>query len=204
MPRTAVQAPETSFIILRAGAATSHFETILHELRQEWRAEGLEGIDLDNATALAREVYRAAMQGLPLSTTDALVAPYVDEPWYRTAFGEGPISDRWSSDWWGWAQRNFEVSATPYLEHFDGPVLWFLAGRDQNVPLVPARAALERAFAAAPGDDHEIVVVEGARHSFLIPSPEGPPRYSDEFFSRMGEWLEEHDYARAGCWEDAG
>ena len=61
---------------------------------------------------------------------------------------------------------------------------------------MPTRATLERAFAVAPGDDHEIVVLEEALHSFLIPSPDGPPRFSDGFFSRMGAWMAQR---RAGA-----
>lgn len=203
VPRAALEAPDTDFIILRAGAALSELDTVIHEVRQEWRAEGLSGLDLDSAVALRRELYELAKRGAPLSASDDLVAPYLDEPWYRTAFGEGPVSGRWSSRAWGWAHRNIAVAATPWLERFGGPVLWFLAERDENVPLVATRAALERAFAVSPGDDHEIVVLEEALHSFLIPSPDGPPRFSDGFFSRMGAWMAERGIADATCWGSA-
>ncbi|MFW6012525.1 MAG: alpha/beta hydrolase family protein [bacterium] len=43
VPRAAVEAQETDFIILRAGASEGSFETVLHEVRQELRLEGLEG-----------------------------------------------------------------------------------------------------------------------------------------------------------------
>ncbi len=199
VPRAAVEAPETAFIILRAGAAVSEAETNLHEVRQELRAEGLSGLALDNAVQLRRDIYATAMRGEPISATDVLVAPYLAEPWYRTAFGEGPVSGRWSARWWEWAQRNLAVTATPYLEQFQGPVLWFLAGADENVPLVSTRAALERAFSASPGRDQEIVVLDRALHSFLLPSPDGPPRFSPGFFNRMGEWLQGRGLTGAGC-----
>jgi len=201
VPRAAVEAPETDFLVLRAGAALSELETHLHEVRQELRADGLAGLDLDHAMALRREIYETAMAGDPISETDALVAPYLVEPWYRSAFGEDPVSRLWSPRWWGWAQRNFAVAATPWLERLDAPVLWFLAERDENVPLVSTRAALEEAFAASPGEDHEIVVLKGALHSFLIPSPEGPPRFSPGFFDRMGAWLDERGLSNPGCGE---
>jgi alpha-beta hydrolase superfamily lysophospholipase len=139
------------------------------------------------------------MRGEPISATDALVRPHLAASWYRTAFGEGPISGRWSAQWWGWAQRNLAVAATPDLERFEGPVLWFLAELDENVPLVSTRAALERAFAASAGDDHEIVVLEGALHSFLVPSPDGPPRFSRGFFQRMGDWMTERGLSGETC-----
>ena len=200
VPRAAVEAPETDFIILRAGAAVSELETHLHEIRQELRLEGLDGLDLDYAMDLRREFYALTMSGKPISATDALVAPYLDEPWYRTAFGEGPVSRRWSAHRWDWERRNLAVEPTPYIEQFEGPVLWFLAELDENVPLVPTRAALERAFLAAPGDDHEIVVLQGALHSFLIPIPDGPPRFSEGFFDRMGAWMRDRGFSESTCW----
>jgi hypothetical protein len=199
VPRAAVESPETGFIILRAGAAISPFETVLHEIRQELRAEGLTGLDLDYAMDLRREVYALAMRGAPISATDGLVTPYLATSWYQTAFGEGPISSRWSTHWWPWAGRNLAVAAAPSLERFPGAVLWFLAERDENVPLVPTRAALERALAVSPGNDHEIVVLEGALHSFLIPGADGPPTYARGFFSHMGRWMAARGLTNPAC-----
>lgn len=197
----AIAASETDFQILRNGAALTSAQTALHEVRQELRGEGMAGLDLDYAMDLRSEIYALAMSGAPLSAADTLVAPYLDKPWYRAAFGEGPISQVWSPRWWEWSRRNHAVTPIPSLEQFTGPVLWFLAERDENVPLVATRAALNRAFSSAPGDDHEIVVIEDAPHSFILETPEGTPRYAEGFFSYMGEWMAEHGYSDTGCWE---
>lgn len=200
VPPAAIAASETDFQIIRSGAALTSGETVLHEVRQELRGEGMAGLDLDYAMDLRSEIYALAMRGAPLSAADTLVAPYLDKPWYRAAFGEGPISQVWSPRWWEWSQRNHAVTPIPSLKQFTGPVLWFLAERDENVPLVSTRAALNRAFSSAPGDDHEIVVIEDAPHSFFIETPEGTPRYAEGFFSYMREWMTEHGYSDTGCW----
>jgi len=120
-------------------------------------------------------------------------------------FAVGPIAltsllrGLWSARWWGWAQRNLAVAPTPYLERFAGPVLWFLAGRDENVPLVSTRAALERAFAVSPGNDHQIVVLDGVPHSFIVPPTDGPPGFSGGFFNRMGEWMRDRGFTNPKC-----
>jgi hypothetical protein len=160
----------------------------------------LSGLDLDRATELRAEVYGVAMRGAPISATDPIVDPYLDKGWYRAAFGEGRISQRWSGSWWQWAQRNLAVAGTTHLQQFGGPVLWFLAELDENVPLVSTRAALERAFEASPGADQEIVVVDGALHSFLIPGADGQPRFSPGFFDCMGGWMARRGFARSACW----
>lgn len=201
VPPAAVAAKDTDFVILRAGAALTSAETVLHEVRQELRAEGLRGLELDHAMHLRREVYEMAMRGDRITATDALVEPYLEESWYRIGFGEGPISRVWSLESWRWKQRNHAWTAIPYLEKLDRPVLWFLAEEDENVPLVTTRAALERAFDESPGENQEVVVIEDATHSFLVTTPDGTPRYASGFFDRMGRWLEELGISDIECWQ---
>lgn len=200
VPPAAVAAPHAAYMILRAGAALTEAETNLHEIRQELPAEGLHGLDIDNAIDLRREIYRLAMDGAPVSAADSLVAPYLSESWYRTAFGDGPISAVWSARWWDWAQRNLAVESASSVARFDGPVLWFLGERDEAVPFVATRAAVERAFARAPGNDHELVTVPGASHSFLVQQEDGSLRYAGGVFDRMEEWLAVRGFTDESCW----
>lgn len=204
VPPAALAAPHAAYVIVRAGAALTEAKTNLHEIRQELRADGLDGLELDYAIQLRRAVYRLAMEDAPITAADSLVAPYLEEPWYRTAFGDGPISEVWSDRWWGWAQRNLAVESASAVARFDGPVLWFLGERDENVPFVATRAAIERAFASAPGDDHELVVVEDAPHSFLVPDPGGGLHYAEGVFARMEEWLAERGFTDESCWGNPG
>jgi len=141
-----------------------------------------------------------ATAGRPLAATDTLVAPYLDEPWYRTAFGEGLVSERWSATWWSWGAKNWPIGPEPYLARLDLPVLWFLAEYDQNVPLVPSRAALARAFGASPGSDETIVVIEDADHGFFVTDPDGARRYTSDYFGRLRDWLTERGFTNEGCW----
>lgn len=193
-PRAAITAPEVDFLILRAGAALSGAETVLHEVRQEVRAEGVSGIQLDLAMDLRREVYRVAMAGQSIEAADRLVEPYLNERWYEQAFGDGPISSLWSEDRWSWMQRNHAYASAPDVARFDGPVLWFLAELDEAVPYVSTRTALEQAFAQSEGDDEKLVVIEDSPHSFIIPSDSGPARYAPGFFDRMAEWMTERGF----------
>jgi dienelactone hydrolase len=199
VPRAAVEAGNAAFMVLRAGAAASQLETNLHEVRQELRAEGLEGLDLDQAMALRREVYELAVAGRPIEDADRLAEPWLAYDWYARAFGEGPISELWSRRWWNYARDNLPVSAEPWLARYPGRVLWFLAGADENVPLVTTRIALERGLAASPGNDNEIVVLPDALHSFFVPQPDGSRRYATGFFDRTAEWLDQRGFTGADC-----
>lgn len=199
-PIAATEEPAPVYLVVRAGPGVSSGEAFVHEVRQENRQEGLEGIELDHATTLLEEIQRLATGGRPLAATDALVAPYLEEPWYRTAFSEGPISARWSRTWWRWGAKNWPIGPEPYLARLDLPVLWFLAEDDQNVPLVPSRAALDRAFTASPGTDETVVVIENADHGFFVTDPDGTRRYTSGYFSRLRTWLTDRGFTDEDCW----
>ena len=200
VPDAAVEAPRTAYMILRVGPALSEFETHLYERRQDLRAGGLHGLDLDYAIDLSRALYKLAMAGRPIADADALAAPYLHTAWYKKAFGDGPISKVWSSFWWNWDARNMAVTPVPAIKKFRGPVLWFLAEKDVNVPLVSTRIALERAFAASPGHDHTLKIVKGAPHSFIIPGHEGALHYTNDFFAPMEAWLDARHLSEPSCW----
>ena len=195
----AVREPGADFLIVRAGPGVSELETHLYEVRQEMFAHGLTGRDLDKAVALHREIYALAMRGEPIEATDALVAPWRDTPWYRKAFGDTPVSKSWSARWWQWAGESMAVSAIPYLERFSGPVLWFLGAEDENVPLVPSYAALTRAFAGMPSDDHRLIVLPDAPHSFVIDMHSPNAHYVKDFYPSLRNWLAEHGLSRPDC-----
>ncbi|MEM7052415.1 MAG: prolyl oligopeptidase family serine peptidase [Acidobacteriota bacterium] len=195
----AAQHPETAFLIVRAGPGVSELETHLYERRQELRAEGLAGKDLDKALQLSRQIYRRAIAGETLASTDPLVAPWLGEDWYRTAFGEGPISQRWSQRWWRWAGQNMPVSAPPHLERYAGAVLWFLGEEDQNVPLVSSHSALSATFSRSPGSDHELVVIPDVGHDFMLDMPSPRARFAPGFWDRIDSWLAERGLSDPQC-----
>lgn len=195
---------ELAFLVVRVGPGVSEMETHLHEIRQEARAEGLSGIGLDHASALRRELYGMAVNGESLAATDAIVEPFLDEPWYRVAFGEGPVSASWSERWWRWAGTNFPVAPSPYLRDLSLPILWFLAEEDENVPMVPSVVALNDAFDASPGRDETLVVIEDSVHSMLVRGPSGGFRYVDGVWSRMRAWLAARNLSDEGCHRPPG
>lgn len=188
----------TDFMIVRVGPGVTEMDAWLHEVRQELRADGLGGIDLDKAIDLLRAVLELAVEGEPINSADRLVRPWLAEEWYLKAFGDGVVSELWSERWWGWVSRNMTLDTMEYLSTYDGPVLWFLAENDENVPLVSSQVGLERAFERSPGEDHDLVIVPDVDHSFLVRDESGA-RYTPHFWGRMKSWLEARDLSGAGC-----
>lgn len=188
-PIAASLAP-VDFMIVRVGPGVSNRDSYVHEVRQELRADGLGGLDLDKATALLREALDLAIAKRPIAEADALARPWLDEPWYRKAFGKGPISEIWSQRWWEWIGRNMAIEPAPYLQKYPGPVLWFLAEEDENVPLVASYAALRPAIGERTDGARALVIVPDVAHSFLYRDEAGRQRYTPHFWTTMKRWLE--------------
>lgn len=197
-PMGASVGDQVGFLILRAGAAISQQETFVHEKRQEWRADGLSGLDLDNATALLDSALTLARLGRPIDDADKLAAPFLATEWYQKAIGKGKVSENWSPNWWGYVRRNMGATSIPAIEKSGASILWFLAERDEAVPLVATRAALEQAFAKSPSADETIVTIAGARHNFIV-DQDGKPAYAPDFFRTMEAWLKARGLSRPGC-----
>ena len=73
---------------------------------------------------------------------------------------------------------------------FDCPILALQAGADQHIT-AEHNEAFERALAAA-GVEHELVVYEGAPHSFFDRKQNEFAEASDDAWKRVVEFLEEH------------
>jgi len=200
-PWAALKARETGFLIERAGAALTEAETYIHERRQEWRADGIDGLDLDYAVAFLREALDLAEQDQPLTSVDLLAKPYLNLAWYRKAIGDGLPSKSWSNKWWTWARRNMSSTSIPAIRELNIPILWMLGERDEAVPLVSTRAALERAFAQSPGKDETISIIEGAPHNFIVAGKNGKPGLSPQFFGGMAEWMAARGISDRSCWK---
>jgi len=190
-PEAAALAPATDFLLLRAGAALTQLDTVMHEIRMELPHDELDRAGANNAMMLYRELYRLAQAGRPKSEADLLTGPYRDFGWYRSVFGDEPISAAWSDRWWSWAGRNLAETPLPELRRSALPILWQLGERDEAVPFVATREALLRAFAESPGRDQTVQVIADAPHSFIVEGEEGKPVLSPQFFGGLKSWLEQ-------------
>lgn len=187
---------DVDFMIVRVGPGVSELEAYYHEVRQEWRAEGLTGLELDTASQLLRSILELASEGAPVEQADVLAGPWIGSDWYRASFGEKKPSEIWSAGWWGWAARNLKIEPTRSLAGYEGPVLWFLAEKDENVPLVSSWVELDRVLERTR--DQELVLVPDADHAFFVTT--GNDRsYTPHYWPRMREWLRERGLDRPEC-----
>jgi carboxymethylenebutenolidase len=88
------------------------------------------------------------------------------------------------------AERNGVPGPTQRAAELESPILALQAGADQNIT-AEHNAAFERALAVA-GVEHELVVYEGAPHSFFDRRQEDFAEASEDAWSRVLAFLERH------------
>lgn len=183
-PHVARNNPGVAFLIQRVGPAVNIGIGTAHEIREEWRAEGLPEKDIQAGIEFWLELHRLAAQGADLAQANTLFDDAKKEPWFAQTFGEWePIE----SAWWQRHVANMQLEPADDAAQLDIPVLWFLAEKDQNVPYAASHAALQKVKVANP--QLELITVEDSPHSFLLEGADGKLHYTRNYWPVMSAWL---------------
>jgi carboxymethylenebutenolidase len=88
------------------------------------------------------------------------------------------------------AERDGQPGPTQRAEEIDAPILALQAGADQNIT-AEHNAAFEQALSDA-GVEHELVIYEGAPHSFFDRKQEEFADASEDAWNRVLDFIERH------------
>lgn len=190
-PRTALMNNEIAFLIQRAAPAVPIGVGTAHEIREEWKAEGLPEEVIQPAVTFWQDLHELAKERASLETANELLDKARGEPWFASTFGE------WSEVTPGWWQRhseNMQLDPANDVARLDIPVLWFLAEKDENVPYVKSHDALKAA--GEINNRLKTVTVDNAAHSFLVTDEDGGMRYTPKYWPVMSRWLQEKSIVR--------
>jgi uncharacterized protein len=132
---------------------------------------------------------------------DAARAKYAREPWWSTMRGEftGELAAQTgaalrAAGTTGGSGTTWNFEPMPVLRQVDVPILWILAGEDNEAPIAEtqrrllglAREGKPMTLAVFPGTDHGIIEFETG--------PDGertPLRYADGYFRMVIDWLKD-------------
>lgn len=185
-PLAVERSDNLSYLIQRAAPAVNIGAGTAHEIAEELRADQLPEDQIEAAIAFWEELHLLARDGASLREANRRFDAIRDEPWFEAMFSGW---DAIEADWWRIHGINMQLEPAVTTATLDEPVLWFLAELDENVPYAASIAALRRAHQSK--DDLTVVTVRGARHSFLVTGANGQLRYTDQYWSRMADWLSE-------------
>lgn len=183
-PLAVERSDNLSFLIQRAAPAVNIGVGTAHEIAEEMRADQVPENQIDAAIAFWEELHLLARDGASLGEANRRFDAIRDQPWFEAMFSD---RDTIEADWWRIHGINMRLEPAATAATLDEPVLWFLAELDENVPYAASVAALRRAQESK--DNLSVVTVKGARHSFLVTGANGQLRYTDQYWSRMADWL---------------
>jgi hypothetical protein len=186
-PHTLLASNVYAFLIQRAAPAVDIGTGTAHEIRCELEAAGLPADDVNAAVDFWLELHDMAASGTSLEKANEYLRSQRDHGWFEPSFGDWhTITQRW------WQQHAVNMTLDPAAEtaRLGEPVLWFLAENDENVPYHDSMAAL--GAAKETKSNLSVVTVHDVGHSFFVSDSDGELRYTDEYWTAMSIWLDEH------------
>ncbi len=185
-PLAAADDRRVRFLIQRAGPGLWMGPVTRHENESDWRAAGIPEADIAPASALWLRLNRLARSNGTREQAQRLIDSAADKPWFEPTFGES-----WRHvDTAAWFRRQADTKLDPARTsgRLEIPVLWFLADKDQNVPYVESKRAIENEKQHHRADI-TLVTIHNAPHSFLIKEPDGSIHYTNHYWPEMAHWL---------------
>lgn len=199
----AARSPDVSFLLVRVGPGQSVRDTMLHEKRGQYMAEGITDPQaLDEGVELYRRVWEIAASGGTWEQGQQVFDEYSSRPWFKQAFGdERATKTEEAVRWWTWLGKNLKVDSVDYLKSVKAPVYWALAEKDWNVNSQLSAPRIVEALRAGGNTDHTVVILPGMGHSGLtvktgLPNDAISWQYAPGYWDGMERWLTERNIAR--------
>jgi len=192
----AASSPDVAFLLVRVGAGQSVRDTMAHEKRGQFMAEGItDAASLDEGVALYHAHWDVAARGGSWEEGQAVFDAYSDRPWFRQVFGDEPVEKTDSAErWWTWLGRNLGHDSVDHLKRVTVPVFWALAEKDWNVDSQASLPRINEALALAGNTDYTVRILPGAGHTGLmvetgLPNEAPSWRYAPGYWDGMADWL---------------
>lgn len=183
----AARHPRLAFMIVRAGSGLSGSDTYMYEMQQELKDKKLTQQQYHQAVKFERRIQDMAAEKIALDSVNNFISKYRQQhEWFPKAFGD---YREMQPSYYIKLQQSGRIDPATYLRTLDSlPILWFLAGKDENVPYEISRIRLTDATNESGNPNFELITLPGARHSFLVFDDKGV-HYAPGYWSKMQHWL---------------
>ena len=198
-PLAAWHSADVAFVI--AGSARGVFpgEQMIVYYANELRAEGVPEKDVQEASAVRRDIWSYMSSGRGYEETKAKLDKARRKPWFSKAksqqddsFGTLPTPEEWSKPVGRsalWFKQEAPYDPVPALRALHVPALFLFGDQDRIIPVEESVRVLERVQASDAKHDFTIRVLTNDEHQMrLEPGGEIDPRYLET----MRGWLQGH------------
>lgn len=178
-PWVASRSSDVAFVIMQSATGVTFAQQNLYQTERQMRALNLPETKVQEALSFQRLKHNFARTGTGWKAYAEALEKSRREPW--ASLGGPGSPDDW---WWGWYRTKMDFDLVPVLEQVRVPVLAIWGERDDLVPVVESRAAVERAFTR--GGNRDVTYYEFAQADHSLNTRSGQP--SPEYLETMLEW----------------
>ena len=196
----AAKSKDVAFLLMRVGAGENVMETMLHENRGIFLADGFEEKEVDDIITMYRNYMNVAIQSKAWEQGDSVIMSYHNYPWFKKVYPKPRVKSVGSEKNFKWLHNNLGYDSYDYLKKIKVPVLWFLAEKDWNVNSQKSYPRIMDALQKAGNKDFSVKIIPNSAHSGLVTqtglyTEAFSWQYAPGFWDTMQAWLRKRKIA---------
>ncbi len=192
---------DVAFLLVRVGAGENVMETMLHENRGSYLADGFKQKEVEEILKMDRAYMHAAMHGKTWEQGDSVILSYNNNSWFKKIYPEPRVKSIRSEKGWKWLNHNLLYDSYDFLKKVKVPLLWIMAEKDWNVNSQKSYPRIIKALQIAGNKDYSVKIIPNSGHRGLIAetgyyNEAISWQYAPGFWDTMQTWLRKRKIAK--------
>jgi len=200
-PMATVKSKDVAFLLVRVGAGESVMQTMLHENRGSYIADGFKQKEVEEIVEMDSAYMLAALQDKTWEQGDSVILSYNNNSWFKKIYPKPRVKSIRSEKGWKWLNNNLLYDSYEYLKKIKVPVLWMMAEKDWNVNSQKSYPKISKALQLAGNKDYSVKIIKNSGHRGLIAetgyyNEAISWQYAPGFWDTMETWLRKRKIAK--------
>ncbi len=192
---------DVAFLLMRVGAGENVMETMLHENRGTYLADGFKQKEIEEILKMDRSYMNAARNGDSWEQGDSIILSSNNNSWFKKIYPKPRVKSIRSEKGWMWLNHNLLYDSYDYLKKVKVPVLWMMAEKDWNVNSQKGYPRINKALQIAGNKDYSVKIIPNSGHRGLIAetgyyNEAISWQYAPGFWDTMQTWLRQRKIAK--------
>jgi uncharacterized protein len=193
-PLAASRSSDVAFVISVSGPGVTPGEQMVFYYANELGTRGFSDADIQEASALRRQVWNYVATGAGFEQTKAAIQLAKEQRWFASLcaqrddlLGSFEHAKAERNNNWFKTEMNYDPVAT--LRKLKAPALFVFGGDDQLVPVPKSAEIIRQTLTESGHRDFTIKIFPGADHGLYLRDATGSIRLAPGYEETMKEWL---------------
>lgn len=204
-PLAASRSSDVAFVIAVSGPGVSPGEQMLYFWASDLRDQGVPDRQVEEATAVRREVWNYMETGNGYERAKADLEHARTAPWYRQVkqqrddlFSTLEIPEQLRRSSHRWFQQEAVYDPTVALRKLRVPSLFLFGEDDHTIPVADSVRIIRETLTQSGSRDFTIREFPKTDHAMFVRDAGGGRVRSDDYVKSMSDWLTAHHFSSAG------